>query len=192
MGVHHLRLDPDAEAHAQLMDHIDERFQPVGKLDGIDHQSPRPSVIPPFGSGLRRPNQPFVHHEQFCTDLGCPMGQCDLPVAGHREVRGLPRVVQHRPRGGVQQRAPVVVEGLAERVEAVRGVGGHNCGCGEAVTGRQTDREVRVVIPSWTSVWPYCACSTTVFVFPLKANAIPQTRPLVSAACRLNTANGLW
>ena len=63
VGVHHLRLDPQAEVHSERMDSLDERLQAAGKFPGVDDPvaESRMVIVP-------RAEPAIVHDEALYPD----------------------------------------------------------------------------------------------------------------------------
>ena len=119
VGVHHLRLDPDAELHAQPGDVVDQRCEPRGI-----HVGRHPPVAEPRAIVPARPEPAVVEHEPFDPDRRRGGRELAQPVEVVIEVGGLPRVEQHRPRprGMRRQRADVTMELLRRGRQTIRGV----------------------------------------------------------------------
>ena len=92
VDVHHLRLHPDAEVHAEGPDLAGQPVEaarqllsvwlPVAEGAGVVAALAEPAV---------------VHHEQLDPDVPPGSGQGDEAAFGDVEIAGLPTVEQHRP-----------------------------------------------------------------------------------------------
>ena len=92
VGVHHLRLDPDAKVHAQRVYAIDHRFQAVRKLLRVHIPVAQAGVIV---LALAEPS--VIDDEPLHTQLGSLLRQGYLARFAHIEFRGFPGVIEHRP-----------------------------------------------------------------------------------------------
>ena len=93
VGVDHLRLDPQAELHAEPADVVDQRVQPVGPDVLVDVP-----VAEPGGVVAAVAEPAVVEHEPLDAELGGRVGQRRQPVEAVVEVDGLPRVEHDRAR----------------------------------------------------------------------------------------------
>ena len=94
VGADHLRLDPDAELHAESRDMLDQRPEAPGVDVGRHHP-----VAQTRRFGAPRPEPAVVEHPPLRPDPCRPVGQSPEPVEVVIEIYGLPGVEQHRPRG---------------------------------------------------------------------------------------------
>ena len=88
--VHHLRLDPQPELHAEPPDVVDERAEPLGPDLRVDGPVAEP------GSGAAPSEEPaVVEDEPLDARSGGDVGEVGEPVEAVVEVDGLPRVGDH-------------------------------------------------------------------------------------------------
>ena len=118
VGVDHLRLDPQAELHAEGADVVDERMQTLGVDVRVDVPVAEPCAVVPAP-----PEPPVVEHVALGSDLRRGVGQGEQPVAVVHHVHGLPGVQRHRPRLALRRvlraGAQPLVEAVREPVEAI-------------------------------------------------------------------------
>ena len=99
VGVHHLRLHPETELHAQRVDVLDEALQPLRELLRVHEPVAQAG---PVVVALAEPA--VVHHEQLHADLGGLVGKLLLAGLVHVERGGFPGVVEHRAESRVRAR----------------------------------------------------------------------------------------
>src|SRR6201996_4829466 len=98
VGVDHLRLDPDAEVHAELVDAIDDRFEAVGELLFVDVPVAESGVIV-----LALAEPAVVDDEALDAELRSLFGERDLTGFADVELGGFPRVVEDRAEFGMRR-----------------------------------------------------------------------------------------
>ena len=87
----HLRLNPDAEGHAQLLDPGHQGLQTAGELLPVDN--PVPQTAPVAVSGAE---PAVVHDKQLDVQRGGGLGDAHQLVGVEAELGGLPVVNEHR------------------------------------------------------------------------------------------------
>ena len=90
VGVDHLRLDPEAEVHAERVNLVDERLEAVGKLLLVYIPVAQAGVVV---FALAEPA--VVHDEAVDAERGGLFGQRHLAGLGDVELGCLPGVVNH-------------------------------------------------------------------------------------------------
>src|SRR3954471_13470164 len=89
VGIHHLRLDPDAEVHAELMDAIDDRLETVGKFFFINVPVAESGVI------VLALAEPSVVDDKALDAEGSGLfSKRKLAGFADPELGGLPRVIE--------------------------------------------------------------------------------------------------
>ncbi len=91
VGVDHLRLDPEAELHAEAAHVLDERAQPLGPHGRVDAPVAEADGVV---AALHEPA--VVEHEPLDADGGRAVGDRGEPAEVVVEVDGLPAVQHHR------------------------------------------------------------------------------------------------
>ncbi len=117
--VHHLRLEPEPEVHAQLADVLHDRVQAVGPDRRID-----PPVAQPGGVVSTSVEPAVVEDETLHSDPSRTVGDAAQPVEVVVEPHRLPDVEHDRGSRGVCGQRPLVgVPDGGQPVEAVVGGG---------------------------------------------------------------------
>ena len=112
--VDHLRLDPEADLHAELANHVDERVEPRRPHVVVD--------VPVAETGrvvAAMPEPAVVEHEPLDADRRGRLGEAPQPLEVVVEVDRLPRV-QHdrsRPAGMARAGAHVAMDARRRAVE---------------------------------------------------------------------------
>ena len=110
--VDHLRLDPQAELHAEGADVVDERMQTIGVDVCVDVPVAQPCAVVPAP-----PEPPVVEDVALGSHLRSGVGQGEQPTVVVHHVDGFPRVHRDRPWLGLRR---VLRAGAQPLVEAVR------------------------------------------------------------------------
>ena len=137
--IDHLRLEPQAELHAEAMDVRGQPVEAVGPDFRVD-----PPIAQPLGVVAAFVEPAIVEHEALHADRSRTVGEPLERGLVVVEVHGLPGVERERPRlgGGVhaaRQRAQPVVESRGDAVEAAVGVGEADFRRGIRFAGRKAD-----------------------------------------------------
>src|SRR5271154_2800281 len=90
--VHHLRLHPDAEVHAQCMHAIDDGLEAVGKLLLVHIPVAQAGVVV---LALAEPS--IIDNETLYAHFGGLLGEGNLPSLADIEFRGFPGVIEDGP-----------------------------------------------------------------------------------------------
>jgi hypothetical protein len=141
--VDHLRLQPEAEIHAQRVDPLDQRLDAVGEFAGVGPPVAQARVV-----DVAAVEPAVVHHKEFHAHLRRDLGHGDLRRLVHIEEDRLPGVVEHRVKLlAVRQQiiAHMVVEDARGRAETARRVAGQAGRRGEGRPRFQPPGEVPVV-----------------------------------------------
>ena len=88
IGVHHLRLHPQAKVHAQRAHFVDERLEAIGKLLLVHVPIAQAGVV---GFALAKPA--VVHHKAVNAQRRGLLRQSNLSGLGYVHLGGFPRVV---------------------------------------------------------------------------------------------------
>ena len=88
--IDHFRLDPQTKIHSERVNLVDQWFQAMRKLRGIDVPVAQPGMVV---FALSKPA--VVHHESIHTDGGGLLSERHLTGFIDFEFRGLPGVVDH-------------------------------------------------------------------------------------------------
>ncbi len=94
--VHHLRLQPDAEADALLRRSSGQGLDAAGQLPPVDHPVTQPGVVGVTWVPVTEPA--VVEEEHLGTQLGSIADHAHELLLVELEERGLPVVEDHRPR----------------------------------------------------------------------------------------------
>ena len=132
VGVDHLGLDPQAEAHAQAVDMMDQITQALRELALVG-----PPVAQRGAVVVAAMEPAIVEHEALDAQRGGRRGQVLELVGLQIEVKTFPGVEVHRPRphgaaGPVQPRAQLGMEVGRQTVEALVRAAGHDLGRDQA------------------------------------------------------------
>ena len=92
-GVHHFRLEPDAEFHAEASHMIDQRLEPIRILSAVDVP-----VAKTGGVVVAPPEPAVVQHEALDPQLCRRIGLGYQGLKAMVEVISFPGVERHRPR----------------------------------------------------------------------------------------------
>ena len=120
-GVHHLRLDPEAEVDAQGVHAFGESRQAAGQLALVDEP-----VAERRGVVVAPPEPAVIEHEELDAEVARGRRERDEPVLADVEVRRLPAVEEDRsravaPRPTGEAFAEQAVECVGQAAEALVG-----------------------------------------------------------------------
>ena len=145
LDADHLRLDPEAEHHAEAVDLLAEAGEAGGELLGVDRPVTEGGVVV-----IAEAEPAVIEDEELNPELGALPRQSEELLLGELEVGRLPVVDEDRalaelPRAAHDVVVDEVVEVGARPVHAGGGVGEDGLRALEAVLGRELPAEGRRV-----------------------------------------------
>jgi hypothetical protein len=134
--VHHLRLDPEPDLHAELADDVEQRMESVGPHLLVD------VPVPETGGVVAATTEPaIVEHESLDPDRRRGLGEAPQAIEVVIEVDGLPRVEHDRSRLPRMTRAGphVAMDAGRRAVEPFVGPREQDPRCGVRLAGAEPD-----------------------------------------------------